>query len=123
LKICSILLILSCVFLNTIAEILMKLGMTKIGEEIPIKGLFEYAPVILSNPYNLVGLGLYGVSAFLWFIVLSREDLSFAYPIMSLTYALVVISAFAFFGEKIPIIRIIGILLIMLGVALVAQGS
>ena len=101
----------------------MKLGMTKIGEEIPIKGLFEYAPVILSNPYNLVGLGLYGVSAFLWFIVLSREDLSFAYPIMSLTYALVVISAFAFLGEKIPIIRIIGILFIMLGVALVAQGS
>lgn len=101
----------------------MKLGMTKIGGAIPIKGMLEYAPIILSNPYNLGGLGLYGISAFLWFIILSREDLSLAYPTMSLTYALVVISAFAFLGEKIPIIRIIGVLLIMLGVALVAQGS
>ena len=67
------------------------------------------------------GLIVYGLSAICWLWVLSRVPLSFAYPILSLTFPIVVGLSALFFLESITLTRWIGIAVIVIGVSLLAR--
>ncbi len=67
------------------------------------------------------GFFLYGLSAISWLWVLSRAQLSFAYPILSLTFPLVVGLSTVFFSESISPIRWAGVGVIVVGVSLLAR--
>jgi len=58
----------------------------------------------------------------LWIKVLSKVELSYAYPMVSLGYVLIMIFSYFFFKENITPIRIVGVVLIMIGVVLVARS-
>ncbi len=66
----------------------------------------------------IAGLGAYALSSVLWLIVLSRVNLSMAYPFGALAYVLVAAIAVVM-GEHIPPVRWAGVILIVLGVLLV----
>lgn len=74
---------------------------------------------MFSNLLVLVGLFFYFVSAVIWMIVLSRVDLSFAYPIIGINFVLVLLVSRYFLGEHVGPIRWIGAIIIFLGVSLV----
>lgn len=67
------------------------------------------------------GLFLYGLSAISWLWILSRTQLSFAYPILALSFPIVVGLSAALFGETITLMRGAGIGLIIVGVSLLAR--
>ncbi|MCX8128410.1 MAG: EamA family transporter [Synergistetes bacterium] len=67
----------------------------------------------------LLGLLCYALGAFFWLLVLKLSDLSVAYPMVSLTYPVVLFLSFILFGETITFRQIIGIAAIMVGVSLV----
>lgn len=71
------------------------------------------------EPRLWVGLGLFGISALFWLVVLSRTPLSVAYPFVGITYILVVIVSRVFLHEHVPALRWIGVLVVALGIALV----
>jgi hypothetical protein len=54
--------------------------------------------------------------------VLSREDLSYAYPFVALNYIFVTILAWRFLSEKVPPVRIAGLAVIFLGVLIFSFG-
>ncbi|MCA9971593.1 MAG: hypothetical protein KC425_15320 [Anaerolineales bacterium] len=68
-----------------------------------------------------IGLVMYGLSAVSWLWVLARAQLSYAYPILSLSYPIVVGLSAVFFGETISLLRWIGVGFIILGVSLLAR--
>ena len=68
-----------------------------------------------------VGIILYGLSSISWLWVLSRAQLSFAYPILALSFPIVVGLSAIFFGEAISILRWIGVGCVILGVSLLAR--
>lgn len=70
------------------------------------------------RPQILVGVGLYALSSIIWLGVLSRMELSVAYPLGASGYVFVAILA-AINGEHIPFVRWIGVLVIVLGVMVV----
>lgn len=72
----------------------------------------------LMRPAVLAGLVLYVLSSGLWLVVLSRMELSVAYPMGALNYVIVVGAAWAM-GETIPAVRWGGAALVALGVVLV----
>lgn len=76
---------------------------------------------ILFTPYILLGLLFYGLGTMAFLKVLSREALSYAYPMISLTYPLVLVFSMLIFKESVPWARWIGVALIMLGVFLVGK--
>ena len=51
------------------------------------------------------GLLLFGVSALVWLVVLSRASLSFAYPFASLTYVLILLFDHFVLDEQVPPLR------------------
>lgn len=74
----------------------------------------------LLNPWFYGAIFFFGIATFTWVQVLIRMKISVAYPILSISYILITLGAFYFFGEKISWINILGILLIMFGVSLVS---
>lgn len=67
------------------------------------------------------GLVLYGLSAVTWLWVLSKVPLSYAYPILALSFPIVVaLSAFTF-SETVSLVQAGGLALIIVGVSLLAR--
>ena len=75
---------------------------------------------LLVNPFVLGGLALYGGGALAWMGVLSRVDLSLAYPFLALYFVLVPVAAHFALGEAVPLGRWLGIAVIVGGILLVA---
>ncbi|MBV9524155.1 MAG: EamA family transporter, partial [Alphaproteobacteria bacterium] len=55
--------------------------------------------------------------------VLTRMDLSRAFPLTALTYVTVPALALLFFGEQLPFIRLVGIAVIIVGVVMIGWGE
>ncbi|WP_047150551.1 membrane protein [Aneurinibacillus tyrosinisolvens] len=71
------------------------------------------------SPYILGGIAIYGLTTILWLFILTRVELSLAYPIQSLAYILGIVGAYYAFGEPLTTSKIIGCLLIMAGVSVI----
>lgn len=103
------------IILAVSGQFLIKIGMKAIGSFAGTPLVNFFSKVILS-PYIIGGFALYFISSFVWFAVLSRVDLSVAYPCLSLGYILVILLSYFILQEPITIAKIFGSLLICLGV-------
>ena len=118
-----VILILGCVVVNSFGQLSLKKGMMSVGK-IGFE-LNQLVPTLLSafgNSFVLLGLSLYVISALLWMVILSRVDLSFAYPFVSFSYVMVILFSWLLLKENLPFIRIVGVLVICLGVYLVSRS-
>jgi len=78
---------------------------------------------VCSNGYVLAGLGLYVVSVVAWLVVLSRTEVSVAYPMLSIGYIFVLVASHLWFGEAFTLLRLSGCVVIMIGVYLVSKSA
>ncbi len=111
------------VLLTVIGQILFKQGMNIVGRVEQAQDLAPKLTQAFLNPYILSGLAIYGFTTLVWLVILSRIRLSIAYPMLSLGYVLSILFSWIIFKESIPKVRVIGALIICLGVYLVAQGK
>jgi drug/metabolite transporter (DMT)-like permease len=72
----------------------------------------------LSMPAVPAGLGIYGLGTLLWIRAVSRQSISFLYPLTALNYVIVSVGAKLFFNETISAGRCVGIAVVVLGVAM-----
>ncbi len=116
-------LILLGVMLNAGAQLLLKAGVTRIGEfEFQMDNIVPIGWQFLSNLPIMLGLCAYGVSVMVWLAVLSRVDVSIAYPMLSLGYVVTAVAAYYFFTEPLSAMRIGGIFVILMGVYMIARS-
>jgi drug/metabolite transporter (DMT)-like permease len=116
-------LILLDVILNVTGQLSLKYGMTKIGNF--TLSMPTLPPVFLkaaTNIYVLFGLLCYGLGFMVWLIVLSKAEVSYAYPLISLGYVFTALLARAMFGEHLGATRLLGIFVTCLGVFLIARS-
>ncbi len=105
--------------LNAVANILMKVGMLKQAET---RGVIEMARAAAVNPAVLLGLVSFALALAAYLYVLSKVNLSIAYPIMtSLGYVIVIVVSWALLNENIAKIQILGFVFIIAGVWMVAK--
>lgn len=77
---------------------------------------FVYLFQLISNPWILSGIGS-GFLAFLcWVGAMSKFQLSYAYPFMSLAFIMVMILSALFFHEPLTIPKVLGTSLVVLGI-------
>lgn len=57
-----------------------------------------------------------------WMAAMTKLQLGHAYPFMSLAFILVILLSNVFFGEQITTLKVAGILLVVLGLAVGSQG-
>jgi multidrug transporter EmrE-like cation transporter len=105
-------------------QLLLKRGMSTMGPlTISANQIFKTMWRIGTNPYVCIGLFVYLCGTFLWLVALSRVDLSYAYPFASLSYIVIIIGAWLFFGERIDMWRILGSLAIITGVIFISRSG
>jgi drug/metabolite transporter (DMT)-like permease len=117
------LLILANVAMTSLAQIILKFGMSSPEVARMLSGGIRLsgAVSVLLHPWVISGLVLYFAAALVWLLVLSKVDVSLAYPFVGLGFLVTMALAWAFLGEAVTTTRIAGTLLIAAGVALLAM--
>jgi len=114
-----LLLIFISVGLGVFGQLSMKKGMNSIGA-IGLKNVFSTEIFsIVSQRFVFLGIVLYVFSSMIWLVILSQEELSFVYPLISVGYIITAILSKFLFNESLTFFRFFGILLICSGVYLI----
>lgn len=117
-------LILSGVMLNALAQLSLKQGMRSIGHfSFSPENLLGMVTIIGLNPFVLIGLCCYVISVVIWLLVLSRVEVSYAYPLLSLGYIVTALAGWLFFDESMNLLRWAGIGVICCGVWLITRTA
>jgi multidrug transporter EmrE-like cation transporter len=119
----AFLLLLIAIVMSTTGELLLKRGMNAVG--VLSLAPADIVPMLanaFSNPFILAGFALLFGGSIFWLAVISRVDLSWAYPMLSLGYVLVVVNSWLFLDEQVTPIRVAGVAIICLGVAIVGRS-
>lgn len=116
--------ILFTVLTNAAAQLMLKHGMLQLGP-LSFAGANPLLKIlqIVFSPWVFLGLCTFVVSMASHLYVLSKVELSFAYPFLSLAYVAVAVFAYLLFREDLNAFRIGGIALICLGTICIAQGG
>ena len=117
-------LILVSVTLAAVAQLTLKAGMNHVNDALaPETFSFNGTSVkaLVQQPFVWGGLALFGISAVVWLVVLSRASLSFAYPFASITYVLILLFDHFVLDEAVPPLRWAGVAAIALGIFLVSR--
>jgi multidrug transporter EmrE-like cation transporter len=117
-------LVLTGVFLNAVAQLLLKAGAGALHdvELRPANALLIAGRLALNAPI-IAGLCCYALSVVIWILALARVEVSVAYPMLSLGYVVNALAAWWLFDESLGGARIAGIAVILCGVWLVARSA
>lgn len=113
--------ILTSILLGVVGQLLFKRGALHLGKiEFQIQQSLVIATRMLTSLPLLLGLACYAGSTFFWIIALSKVDLSYAYPMLSIGYVLVFFLSWWLFGEVVGPIRLLGAGFVCAGVYLIS---
>ena len=116
-------LLLAAIVLGTVAQLLLKAGTNAVGPfAFTLENAFPVGLRLAFEPRILGGAGCYVVSLVAWILALSRTEVSVAYPMLSIGFALNALLAWWLLGEAVTPMRMAGIGVIFVGVFLVARS-
>jgi drug/metabolite transporter (DMT)-like permease len=119
----AILYILIAVLASAAGQVLLKKGMASTGAvTLSVNQLGNILWRISTNPYVVIGLIVYVCGTIFWLAALSRVDLSYAYPFASLSYLVMLVASWLLFSEDITLARLLGTMVVGLGVLLISQS-
>ncbi|MBI3684777.1 MAG: hypothetical protein HY235_30780 [Acidobacteria bacterium] len=111
----SIALVFGCTIFGAGAQILIKTG----AQSLSSAGVLA----MLTNFHLLAGYSLYGCSTALLILALRDGELSILYPVISLTFVWVTMLSSLIFKEVLTPLKLVGILIIVIGVAVLGKGG
>jgi len=109
--------------LSVVGELLLKHGMNRFGTlDLSLPTLLPTLFRVFTQPLILLGfIFVFGASIF-WLAVISRVNLSYAYPLLAFGYVVTALLARVIFNEPISLTRWAGIVVICVGVVLVSRS-
>ena len=117
-------LILLSVTLAAVAQLSLKHGMNAVNDDLAPSRFGVDARslrALIATPAIYAGLFLFGLSALVWLVVLSRASLSFAYPFAALTYVLILLFDLFILDQRVPPLRWAGVAFIVAGIFLISR--
>lgn len=111
----NFLLIVISVMLGATGQLLTKKGMMDFGSVGAVKVWSQVLRIFLV-PYVFLGFVCFVVSSILWLSVISKNEISYAYPMVSMSYVVILFVSSVWFHEVITPLRLLGVLLICAGV-------
>jgi drug/metabolite transporter (DMT)-like permease len=117
-------LLLTASALTVVGEVLLKLGVNAVSAQV---GAFSLDPRVLWATFTdwrvVLGFALVFGGALFWLGVISRVNLSFAYPLLALNYVLILVPSRFVLGEAITPSKIIGAVIVVVGVIVITWGA
>lgn len=111
------------IILSVMAQFALNAGMSSVEMKAVMAQPLTWSSLltVLTNVFVFGGFCLYGFGAVVWLGVLSRWDVSKAYPLVGLGFAFTVIIGLIS-GEQVSLLRAFGVALICAGVVLVSRS-
>lgn len=120
-RLISLVLLLISVSFSIGGQLALKAAMNRVGRiggaEVAAAG--DTIMRAAKEPRLWLGLTLFGISALFWLVVLSRVPLSVAYPIVGVSYILIVLLGRFVLHETVPTMRWIGVFVVATGIAII----
>jgi len=113
--------ILASVLLVNIGNLVAKYGLQQTSFQ--FNALLASYINVFTNPFILLGLAAIGSSSIFWLAAISKADLSYAYPMISIGYIITAVAAWIFFQENLTFVRMAGIFVICSGVFLMSKSE
>ena len=116
------------IFMGVFAQLLMKYGIINLKKtagyhkHIVSINIIKILFIIFTDKFVAAGIVLYLISMFFWIKVLSKIDLSVAYPFVSIGIIITVILAALTLGESVPLMRWFGIFITLCGVYVIVSS-
>ena len=120
----TILLVAVIVLCFSFGDLALKHGMKTLGsiESVRPRALLQGIGSAMGSPFILAGAGLQ-IAAFLTFLVaLSRDDLSYVFPLTATSDILTTLAARYLLHERVTRLRWTGVVLVTTGIALISAS-
>ena len=117
-----LLLLLASVSLSSIAQIVLKTGLSQPHVTVALDGgsYVNAAMAVFFNMWVVVGLAVYFLAAVVWLFALARIEVSMAYPFVGVGFILTMILGKFLMGDAVTAMRLLGTILISVGVVFVS---
>jgi drug/metabolite transporter (DMT)-like permease len=115
----AIFIVLACTLLVALGQYLIKLGANRLSHA----GFLATMIGIFTIPQLFAGYCLYGLFTVMFIYALRHGELSILYPLIALGYVWVTITAVLAFHESMNPLKILGLLIIISGVAVLGWGG
>ncbi|MFG6120686.1 EamA family transporter [Thalassobacillus devorans] len=115
--------IFSTILFTVYGQLILKWRIEKYGslpEELKDKIVFLFQ--LLLDPLILSGFLSAFVASIFWMAAMTKFNISYAYPFMSLSFVLVFLLSVVMFGEPVTPQKVIGLGLIVLGIIVTSQS-
>ena len=105
--------------------VLLKKGITQIGEveKITPAEVIRIIKIGVTNPIVLLGVFFEALFFACLLILMSKSDITFLWPLTALSFVMTTLAALLFLGEKVSPVRWAGVILIMIGAALISYSE
>jgi drug/metabolite transporter (DMT)-like permease len=105
--------------------VLLKKGMTQVGsiQTITAAQIARLVKASLSNSQILLGVFFEALFFICLLVLMSKSDISFLWPLTALSFVFATLAAIVFLHEQVSPIRWAGVMLIMLGAALISYSE
>ena len=119
-----IILLIGLVFEST-GVVLLKKGMTGIGEvrTVTVPEIIRVTKAGITNPQILLGIFFEALFFICLLILMARSEISFLWPLTGLSFVFATLAAVWFLHEQVSSIRWLGVVLIMMGAALISYSE
>ena len=84
---------------------------------------YSFAFSMLINPYIILALAFSVLAGVTWMIAMTKFELSYAYPFTIFSLIFVTLFSIIFFEEQVNAHKIIGIVLVAIGIFTISRGS
>lgn len=87
-----------------------------------VPGKVSYLITLLMNPWVLSGVGATFFAGVSWMLAMTKFEVSYAYPFVSMTYIFVLAAGALLLHESMSPAKLLGSTLIVLGIIVIARG-
>jgi drug/metabolite transporter (DMT)-like permease len=116
--------ILATVLFTTYGQLVIKWQVSKAGAmPVAVGAKFLFLLHLLLNPWVLSGLAAALIGSMAWMTAMTKFDLSFAYPFMSLSFILVMFASALFLREPLTVWKLVGMALLVLGMVVTSRSA
>jgi drug/metabolite transporter (DMT)-like permease len=104
---------------------LLKKGISQIGkvDKITPREVVRIIKAGVSNPTVLLGVFFEALFFACLLTLMSKSDISFLWPLTALSFVMTTLAAVFFLGEQVSAVRWAGVILIMIGTALISYSE
>jgi len=104
------------------SQLVIKWQVNNAGE-LPLDsfGQLKFLFFLLLNPWVISAILATLGGGLSWMLAMSKFDLSYAYPFLSLIYVFMMVASVVFLNESLTMNKIIGVFFIMIGIIILAK--